>query len=296
MTTKVSRANIGEKVKEEVKQDGEKELREAAYSPFVETLTRIGFGARGLIYLVMGVMAFEVSQGGRSSPADQQGALAVIGSQPLGHILLFIVMIGLAGYSLWSIIRAVFDPLHLGSDLKGLVQRMWFVSSAATYGSLILPTYGYLFGGTQPAHNGDQTAKTQQFASIVMSKPWGRWAVGIVGILIIGVGLAQIYQGFSHKFDKQFQLYDLDHEQKIWIERLGRIGTVARGIVFALTGVFLALAAYHFDPEKARGIDGSLMALLQQPFGPWLLGIVGLGLMAFGVYSITGAAWFRLKR
>jgi len=292
MATKVHSANRIDKVKK----DGEEEVREAAYSPLAETLTRIGFGARGLIYLVMGIMAVDVSYGGRSAPADQQGALAVIGAQPLGHILLLVVMIGLAGYSLWSVIRAVFDPLHLGSNLKGIAQRMWLLSSAATYGSLILPTYGYLFGGTQPAHNGAQTAQTQQFAAMVMTKPWGRWFVGIVGIFVIGVGLAQIYQGFSRKFDKQFQLYDLDRQQAIWIKRIGRIGTVARGIVFALTGVFLGLAAYHFDPQKARGIDGALLALARQPYGPWLLGLVGLGLIAFGVYSINGAAWFRLKR
>ena len=292
MSTKVSNAKLIGKVK----QDGEEELKEAAYSPFVETLTRIGFGARGLIYLVMGIMAIDVARGGSSAPTDKQGALAVIGAQPFGHILLFIVMVGLAGYSLWGIIRAVFDPLHLGSDLKGLVQRMWFFGSAATYGSLILPTYGYLFGGAQSAHNGAQAAKTQQFAAMVMAKPWGRWLVGIVGVFIIGVGLAQIYQGFSRKFDKQFKLYDLDRQQSVWIKRIGRIGTVARGIVFGLTGVFLALAAYHFNPQQARGIDGALLALARQPYGPWLLGFVGLGLIAFGVYSINGAAWFRLKR
>lgn len=292
MKTNVHSAEI----RNRVKQAGKEEVREAAYSPFVETLTRIGFGARGLIYLVMGVIAVQVAQGGRGVPADQQGALVAIGSQPFGRILLIIVMVGLAGYSLWGVIRAIFDPLHLGSDAKGLVQRAWFLVSAATYGSLILPAYGYLTGGAQQARNGAQTAQTQQFAARLMAKPWGQWAVGIVGVFVIGVGLAQVYQGFSRKFDQQFKLYDLDQQQAIWIARIGRIGTAARGIVFALTGVFLALAAYRFDPEKARGIDGALLALVQQPYGPWLLGLVGLGLIAFGVYSINGAAWFRLRR
>jgi hypothetical protein len=292
MKTTVRSTNIIDKVQ----QDGEEEVRKAAFSPLVEILTRVGFGARGLIYLMMGVIAIQVAQGGRSTPADQQGVLAAIGEQPLGNIFLIIIMIGLAGYALWSVIRAIFDPLHLGSDLKGLLQRMWFFVSAATYGSLIWPTYNYLTDAAQPAHNGAQTAQTRQFAFTVMMAPWGRWVVGIIGVFVIGVGLAQVYQGFSRKFDKQFQLYALDQRQAVWIERIGRIGTVARGLVFAITGVFLTLAAYYFSPEKARGIDGALIALLQQPYGSWLLSLVGLGLIAFGFYSINGAAWFRFKQ
>ena len=129
-----------------------------------------------------------------------------------------------------------------------------------------------------------------------MSMPWGRWLVGIGGIIVIGVGLAQIFKGFSHNFDKQFQLYDLNHQQSVWIKRIGRFGIVARGVVIALIGVFLALAAYNFNPEQARGIGGALTALVRQPYGPWLLAVVAAGLISFGIYSITGAAWFRLKR
>lgn len=292
MKTSVSGANVIN----EVKQEGERAAKKAAYSPFVELLARLGFGVRGLIYLLMGVFAVQVALGSRGAPADQPGALAVIGAQPAGRILLIIVLIGLAGYSLWGVIRAVFDPLHLGSDAKGLVQRLWFFISAGMYASLIVPTYGYLTGGAKAAYNGQQTDQTRQSVSTIMSLPWGRWAVGGVGIIVIGVGLAQIYQGFSRQFDKQFQLYDLNYRQSVWIKRIGRFGTAARGVVFAMTGVFLALAAYQANPEKAQGIDGALLALARQPYGFLLLGVVAVGLIAFGIYSLTGAAWFRLRR
>ena len=292
MKTTMRDANIIDNVKE----DSERAARKAAFSPFVEFLARLGFGARGLIYLMMGVIAVQVAHGGRTAPADQQGALVAIGAQPGGNILLILVLIGLAGYSLWGVIRAIFDPLHVGSDAKGLVQRLWFFISAGTYASLILPTYGYLTGGTKAAQNGAQTVQTQHSVSTIMSMPWGRWAVGIVGVIVIVAGLAQIYQGFSRKFDKQFQPYALNYHQKVWIKRIGRFGTAARGVVFAMTGVFLALAAYQANPGKAQGIDGALLALARQPYGAWLLGIVAIGLIAFGIYSMTGAAWFRLRR
>ncbi len=292
MKTTLKSTNIVNKVK----QVDRSEVREAAFSPFVELLTRIGFGARGLIYLVMGVIAIQVALGGQNAPADQQGALAAIGSQPVGNILLIIVLIGLVGYSLWGVIRALFDPLHLGSDAKGILQRLWFFVSAGMYASLIVPTYAYLVRGAQAAYNGAQTVQTQQSVSTIMAMSWGRWVVGGVGIFVIVLGLAQLFQGLSHKFDEQFKLYELSRQQSIWIGRIGRIGTAARGVVFAMTGVFLAQAAYQFDPNKAQGIDGVLMALVRQPYGPWLLGVVAVGLMAFGIYSITGAAWFRLRR
>jgi len=274
------------------KEDAENEVREAAFSPLVETLTRIGFGVRGLIYLLIGVIAIQVVLGVRSTPAGKHGALVLIGTQPFGRILLILVIIGLAGYALWCVIRAIFDPLNVGNDAEGLMQRFGFFINAGIYASLIAPAYGYLTGSANASNN----SNTQQSVSTIMAMPWGRWFVGIGGIIVIGVGLAQIYKGFSHNFDKQFQLYDLNRQQSVWIRRIGRFGTAARGVVIAMIGIFLALAAYNFDPQQARGIEGALTALLNQPYGPWLLAVVAAGLIAFGIYSVTGAAWVRLKR
>lgn len=296
MKTSVSDIKRAEHGVENATQKGERAAKQAAFSPLVEFLARMGFAARGLVYLMMGVMAIQVAEGGRSAPGDQQGALAMIGAQPTGHIVLIFVLIGLVGYSLWGVIRSLFDPLHLGSDLKGLVQRGWSLISAAMYASLIGPTWSSITSAGKAAQNGAQTAQTQQAVTMLLYRPWGRLTVGAVGLFIIIAGLAQIYQGLSRRFDKQFTPYDLNHAQMVWIKRLGRIGTVARGFVFGLTGVFVALSAYQANPKKAVGIDGALLALVRQPYGPWLLGIVAVGLMAFGVYSITGAAWFRMRR
>jgi len=88
----------------------------------------------------------------------------------------------------------------------------------------------------------------------------------------------------------------LSSNQRKWIDRLGRFGTAARGVVFTLVGMFLFLAAFHHDPSHAKGIDGVLTALLHQPYGAWLLGVVALGLVAFGIYSAMSGLWLRLKR
>jgi len=76
---------------------------------------------------------------------------------------------------------------------------------------------------------------------------------------------------------------------------IGRFGTAARGLVFAIVGVLIGLAAYRSNPSQPIGVDTALATLLKQPYGVWLLGIVALGLIAFGIYSIISAFWCALE-
>jgi hypothetical protein len=271
-------------------------VREVVINAWMEKLVRMGFGARGLIYFMMGLVAFQVAYGTRTAPEDQQGALTVFATQPLGRILLVLVLIGLIGYSLWGLIRIIFDPLQIGSDPKGIVQRLWYFSSVASYASLIIPTWGLITHHPSTARSASQTAETQKSVSTILQYAWGPWVIGMAGLIGIGIGLGQIYEGLRPKFDRQFRMYDLSPYQAKWLKWIGRIGTAARGIVFIFLGLFLALAAYYVNPQQAQGIDGALLFLGRQPYGFWLLGLIGLGLMAFGIYSFMGMFWFRMKK
>jgi hypothetical protein len=161
---------------------------------------------------------------------------------------------------------------------------------------LAFATYGLITGRASAARNGAQAAQTQQTTASILSKSWGPWVVGIAAVILIGVGLSQILQGLRRDFERQFQPYALSSSQRKWIDRLGRSGTASRGVVFTLVGMFLFMAAYHHDPSQAKGIDGVLSALLRQPYGAWLLGVVALGLVAFGIYSAMSGIWLRFKR
>ena len=276
-------------------QEVKSEFRKVSFSPLMELLIRVGFGARGLLYVVMGMVALSVALGGSSAPADQQGALAELARLPSGKILLILMIIGLVGYSVWGLIRATFDPLHLGKQLKGLVQRAGYLVSGISYFTLVFPTIHLLSGQGKAAQNGAQTAQAQQSASTFMTTAGGHWLVAIIGIVIMGVGVAQFYIGISRRFDRQFQLYDVDYGNKKWIRPVGRVGTVARAVVFFIIGLFMTLAAYHSNPHQAVGMDGALLKLARLPYGPWLLGFVASGLIAFGLYSLAGAVWVRFK-
>jgi len=276
-------------VKAQVKNAGQR----AEYSPIMEALTRIGYGARGLIYITMGLLAVQVALGkGGGALASPLGAIAKIGRQPAGIILLWIILLGLVSYTLWGVVRAVMDPLHKGRDAKGLLARFGFLVSAFGYAILILPTYGYI-SGTSQASSGSQTPK---IITTVMAMPWGRWVIGIIGLAILAGGVYQIYLGFKADFDRQFQTYALTPKEVKLVTDVGRFGTSARGVVLALVGGLITLGAYQANPGQPIGMDAALATILTQPFGIWLLGIVAVGLISFGFYSMLSALWFRLKR
>jgi hypothetical protein len=274
-----------------IKSEGKREVQKVAFSPLMEGLTRVGYGARGLIYITMGLLAVGIALQRGGAPADQQGAIAAISRQPAGLILLWVVLVGLISYSLWGVIRAVLDPLRKGHDLKGLLARGGFLFSAASYGLLILPTYGFITGAGQRA----QAGQTQQSLASIMAMPWGRWVVGAIGLAVIAGGLHQVYEGVNASFDRQFKTYAMSAKEIKWATQLGRFGTAARGLIFAVVGGLLCVAAYQSNSNQDIGVDAALAALLRQPYGAWLLAIVAVGLIAFGVYSMLTAVWFQFK-
>jgi multidrug transporter EmrE-like cation transporter len=279
-----------------LEQKGKQVAHDATVSPLMENLLRLGYLVRGLVYGVIGLMALQVVIGGGGALTDTQGAIAIMGGAAGGGILLYAVLVGLASYGLWGLVRAIVDPLHKGKDTKGIAERVGYAISGISYLLLALATYGLITGRATAVQNGSQTAQTQQTVGTLLSQPWGALLVMLIALIVMGVGLFQVNQGIQPQFHQQFTPYALNTRQRTWITRMGRFGMAARGLVFMLIGLFLFLAAYHHDPSRAQGIEGVLASLLQQPYGIWLLGIVALGLIAFGVYSALSGVWLRLKR
>jgi hypothetical protein len=279
-----------------LKASGKTVAHRATTSRIVENLLRLGYVVRGMVYGIIGVLALQVAIGSGGTLTDTQGTIATIGRTSLGGILLYVVLAGLIGYGLWGLIRAIADPLHKGTEAKGLGERIGFAISGISYLALGLVTFNLITGQAMAAQNGAQTAQARQSVGTILSKPWGAWVVAAVALVITGVGLLQIYQSTRPDFIRQYQPYALNENQRKWITNLGRFGVAARGLVFTLIGFFLFLAAYQNDPGRAQGIDGVLTSLLQQPYGPWLLALVALGLNAFGIYSALSGLWLRFKR
>ena len=270
---------------------GKQAAKEAAYSPVMDRLARLGYAVKGLIYIMMGFLAFRGALGKSSTPADQFGAIATFSKLPYAEVFLWVILVGLISYSLWGLIRAFLDPFHKGSDLKGLLARGGYLLSAITYATFVIPTYQLIKG----ARSGAGSNQTAQMVAKVMALPMGRYILGAVGLAVVAAGLYQIYMGIKMNFEKQFKPYALTPEQIRIAKQVGRFGTIARGIVFALVGYFLFLGAYYAHPGQDQGFAGALRFLAHQPYGLWLLGIVAAGLIAYGIYALMSAAWFRLR-
>ncbi len=273
-----------------LKNDFKGKAQRAASSHSMEILTRIGYGVRGLIYVTIGLLAAQVALGKGGALENPQDAIVTIGKQPGGSILLWGVLIGIISYAIWGVVRAIFDPLNKGHDAKGLLARFGFLISAFAYGLLAVATYGYIRGASS------NSAQTQSFITNIMRMPWGRPVIAIIGLIVLAVGLYQIYLGWSAEFDRQFQVYQLPPQEAKLITNIGRFGTAARGVVFAVIGGLLCVAAYQANPGQGVGMDTALATVLHQPFGIWLLGIIAAGLIAFGFYSMLSGFWLRLKR
>lgn len=278
---------------EEIKDEAKALARNVKESTLFDKWTRLGYAVRGLLYGMIGFLAFQLLLTGRGMITDRNGALAAIAVQPFGKVFLIIIAVGAVGFALWGILRAILDPFQKGSDLPGILSRLGSVATGLSYGILVFPIVNMLFDIR--SRRGAEGEQAEEVTSGLFTYSWGPWVVGLAGVAIFVIGLGHIYRGWNEQFEKHFERYRMTEDQRVWAMRMGKIGTISRGVVLAITGLLAILAALTLDPEKVGGIDQALAFLIQQPYGPWLLGFVALGLMAYAAYSLMGALWFKIK-
>jgi hypothetical protein len=252
-------------------------------------LARAGFVARGLDYGIIGILALEIAFGHTPSrAANQQGALETVAHEPLGKALLVLVAIGLAGYALWRLTRAAGLVGPEGGRDTTLVDRIAAGGSGLFYAGLsvvaVLIVLG-ASGGSGNAHH--QTAG-------VLGWPGGRVLIGVAGCVMVVIAGVQVWKGVSTDFLDDTKRDEMSPAVRRWITAIGVVGHVARGVVFALIGVFLVKAAVQFSPHSAVGVDGALRRVQLAPYGTALLTIVAAGLIVFALYSFSDARYRKL--
>jgi len=265
-------------------------VRRAAANPVVEFLERVGYVARGILYLVMGSLALGLALGVGGKATDQSGSLTTLGGGTFGKILLLTLVVGLAAYSFWGFVRAIFDPLHRGDHPAGIAERLGFAWSGIAYGGLALFALE-LFAGTGRAVSQDSTQST---ITKFFAYPAGGWLVVVIGLVSIAVGLGQFVLARKAEFKKDLKREEMSKSQEDFVVGLGQFGFFARGVTFTLVGWFVFQAGLHRDPSRARGFGGAFVFLLSQPYGHLLLVVVALGFVALGLHSFACARWMRL--
>jgi hypothetical protein len=258
----------------------------------VERLARLGYAARGVVYALVGILAVQTAFGARGNQeTDTRSALQMVAEQ--SRALLWLLALGLFGYALWRVIEGVMDVEGKGSDLKGWAKRAAMVGSGLIYGGLAMAAVRIASGSGGGSGTGGGGGN-QAWTAELMTKPFGRWLVALIGIGVMVGGLAQIRNGWTEKFRKHLKMQEMDANEQRLAVNTGKLGLIARGIVFLISGWFLIQAARHFNPDEARGLAGALDSLARQPYGAWLLGFVALGLIAFGAYSLLLARYRRI--
>ncbi|MDX6207659.1 MAG: hypothetical protein QOE24_50 [Frankiales bacterium] len=260
--------------------------RQAANSPVVDRLGRIGFAARGTTYLLMGWIALQLGLGHHpQAQANQRGAFEELARQSYGSVLLWLMVIGLASYAVFRATNAIWGERGESGGVKKLAKRIGSAVRAVIYAVLAYGAWTVL----QHRHS---TAGIGSGAGL-MKHSYGRWLVAAVGIGLIVGGLALVVVGLTRRFKKTLKMGEMGPRTQKFVVAVGTIGTTARGIVFAVVGWFFVDAAWRFQPAKAQGLDQSLRQIVRQGGGRTILVALGIGLIMFGVYSWCEARWRR---
>jgi hypothetical protein len=179
--------------------------------------------------------------------------------------------------------------LGRGTDTKGLTARAGYLFSGISYGALIFPALRLLQNRPAGAGAGGQ----QDIVAKLLDQPAGVWLVAGFGVFWIVSATAQWQQAYTANFMEDLKLGTMNADEEKLAERLGRIGHAARGVVYALIGWFTLQAAATLDAFRAQGIGGALTKLAQEPYGLIMLGLLSLGLVIFGIYSVMCARWYK---
>lgn len=252
-------------------------------------LGRAGFLARGIMYIVIGWIALQVAFRKTGQQADKTGALHELSSTPFGEAALWVLVVGFFGMAVWRLSEAAFGTSGAGRPKTST--RLASLAKAVIYAVVAWGVLEYALGVGGPPSSDQQSV---DLTATVMRHPGGRIAVIVIGLAFIGGGLYLGYQSWRKRFLDDLRLGEMGVRTRRIVEWLGRAGGIARGIVFVTAGVFLVAAAAKAQPGQAKGVDSALRALAQTPLGPWLLILVAIGLVMFGLFSCCEARWRRI--
>jgi hypothetical protein len=252
-------------------------------------LARSGLVAKGASYGLVGLLAIKLAAGHGGKATSREGALQSLAQHGFGKVVLALLALGLAGYALWRFVQAVVereDADDAKEKLKTWGKRAGYAGRGLIYAGLTFSALKLLFGGSG---EGSQDEKAHRTTAAILDWPAGRLLVGAAGIVIVGVGLWNVYRGLSQKFADKWRTGAMSQVQRTWGGRVGVVGHLARGVVFGLIGIFVTKAAIDYDPKDAIGLDGALRKLAEASYGPYLLGVTAAGLVCYGLYCLVDA-------
>ena len=252
----------------------------------IQIFARVGYAARATVYFLMGLFALLLATGNSEGKAtDSKGTLRELLEHRFGTAFLLVLAVGLFCYAIWRLYETFADPTHEGTKAKGLMKRAGFLIGAIGHGSLGIYALNLIFYFSQP-----KGAAEQSYAHKMLTLPFGQILTGAVGAGIVAFGLSQFFVAIKEKFCKTL---DIPSDKRDVVVPVCKFGLMARGAVFALIGWFFIQAALHYSSREAGGIARAWQVLREQPFGNYLIAVVALGFLSFGIYGAVEALYDR---
>ncbi|MHA6796130.1 DUF1206 domain-containing protein [Pseudonocardia bannensis] len=264
----------------------EQSARRVGRSEPVKIGARIGIVANGVVHLLIAYLALQIAFG-RSAEADPNGAMQTIAAQPFGRVLLWLVAVGFVAVALWRLTTAIWGYTYVEDRRKRLLKRMANAGRAVMFAVLAVLAARIASGGAGGGGG-------QQATAGVLGLPGGPVLIGLIGLGILIGGGVMIHQGWTKRFTEEQDLSTADERARRTNERTGQIGHIAKGIAFVILGVLVGTAAITYNPQQANGLDAALKTLAAQPFGPYLLTAIAIGIACYGVYCFFDARYHRV--
>jgi hypothetical protein len=271
-------------VKEKVVEAAPKAARWIAH------LARLGYISRGLLYSVLGILTFQAALGLRKSELDIQDALIEISRQPLGKPLLTITVIGLVGYMIWRFSLALLGENAASGKPDKVYSRAGHLLQGAASAAVVMTAWQFL---TSPSPVKEENSQEMVFQ--VLTLPFGKSLLILIGIAVIGVGFSRFYRVYKGGFKKKLDERRTGKQIGLWTEGLNRASSLVHGFLYTTAGGLIIQAGIFQDPYRAGGIGKALRAIAFSPLGIWLLLAAALGLLAAGAASLIAGFFNRIQ-
>ncbi len=262
-------------------------LAAARWTHLAVAVARVGYVARGAVYLAVGAVALLAALGLSPHAKGALGAIQAWADWPAGVVLLWFMALGLGGFTAWRVLQAIFDIDRQGLGPSGLATRLGQGVSGLVYGGLALSVVDLLHAAhnlRRPSEHAEMVRHIETFLTF----KGGTLMVIAAGLFILACGLGNMVRAVFSHFGRT-----LDCEEAIvpWAGAIARIGYFSRGVALSPVGFYMVRAGLHARAPEAHGVDGALEALHRQPMGAWLMGLTGVGLMAFGLFAFLEAIY-----
>jgi hypothetical protein len=258
--------------------------------PGIVKFGRAGWFAKGVVYLVAGVLALVMAgkAAGWSSAAtapnkeaSPTGALKAIAQMSGGALLMWLLAAGMLLYAMWRVASAL---LPGGSDAMGWITRVGYLVSAVIYTTLAVTAISLARSGRAGSND---NSKVTSISGRLMTHSGGRIVVGAAGVICIAAGVYHLLKGARNDVTEELDLSSLSTQRRRWTERLGAIGEIGRGLGIGLIGFFLVRSAFTYNAAEATGLDGALRRLATDTWGLVVVIVIGIGFAAYGFFCLA---------